>query len=311
VARSSQRWIVTLAIALAILTTNDAAQSTRTIALTFDDLPFVHKRGDYLPMARATTTALLDTLRRYQAPAVGFVNEINVEREREARVALLNMWIAAGMALGNHTYSHPDLNRVTIDQFQNEIVRGERTIRELQPNARLYFRHPMTRSGNTPEKKKAIDAFLIARGYRIAPHTIENSDFVFNTVYAAAQSRKDEGLAAKVRQAYLDHTFAATAFAETISPMIFSREIPQTLLLHANELNADTLDEMLRRYRERGYRFISLDQAMADPAYATPDTLVTDFGPTWLWRWRTHLGLNVSFAGDPEPPAWVIALFNQ
>jgi hypothetical protein len=38
---------------------------------------------------------------------------------------------------------------------------------------------------------------------------------------------------------------------------------------------------------------------------------VTDFGPTWLWRWRTHLGLNVSFAGDPEPPAWVIALFNQ
>jgi hypothetical protein len=126
-----------------------------------------------------------------------------------------------------------------------------------------------------------------------------------------ARSRKDEGLAAKVRQAYLDHTFAATAFAETISPKIFGREIPQTLLLHANKLNADTLDEMLRRYRERGYRFISLDQAMADPAYATPDTLVTDFGPTWLWRWRTHLGLNVSFSGDPEPPAWVIALFNQ
>ena len=262
-------------------------------------------------MARATTTALLDILRRYQAPAVAFVNEINVEREREARVGLLKMWIAAGMALGNHTYSHPDLNRVTIDQFEDEIVRGERTIRELQPNAHLYFRHPMTRSGNTPEKKTAIDAFLIARGYRIAPHTIENSDFVFNTVYAAARSRHDEGLAAKVRQAYLDHTFAATAFAEAISPKIFGREIPQTLLLHANELNADTLDEMLRRYQGRGYQFISLDQAMADPAYATPDTLVTDFGPTWLWRWRTHLGLNVSFADDPEPPAWVIDLFNH
>ena len=53
-------------------------------------------------------------------------------------------------------------------------------------------------------------------------------------------------------------------------------------------LRSRTLDEMLRRYRERGYRFISLDQAMADPAYATPDTLVTDFGPTWLWRWRTR-----------------------
>ena len=103
-ARSSVRRIVPLAIALAILASNAAAQSTRTIALTFDDLPFVHKRGDYLPMARATTTALLDTLKRYQAPAVAFVNEINVEREREARVGLLKMWIAAGMALGNHTY---------------------------------------------------------------------------------------------------------------------------------------------------------------------------------------------------------------
>ncbi len=75
-ARSPLRRIVPLAIALAILATKGGAQSTRTIALTFDDLPFVHKRGDYLPMARATTTALLDTLQRYQAPAVAFVNEI-------------------------------------------------------------------------------------------------------------------------------------------------------------------------------------------------------------------------------------------
>jgi hypothetical protein len=36
---------------------------------------------------------------------------------------------------------------------------------------RLFFRHPMTHTGDTKEKKDAIDAFLAERGYRIAPHT--------------------------------------------------------------------------------------------------------------------------------------------
>jgi hypothetical protein len=78
---------------------------------------------------------------------------------------------------------------------------------------------------------------------------------------------------------------------------IFGRDIPQTLLLHANELNTDTLEEMLQGYEKRGYRFITLDAAMKDPAYATGDTLVSSHGPTWLWRWRTHKGLKTSFAG--------------
>jgi peptidoglycan-N-acetylglucosamine deacetylase len=212
--------------------------------------------------------------------------------------------------LGNHTYSHPDFNGVTIERFQEEIHRGERTIRELQPGrVPLYFRHPMTHTGDTKEKKEAIERFLFQLGYVVAPHTIENSDFIFNAVYSRAREGKDAALARRVREAYIEHTFAATAFAERITPEIFGRDIPQTLLLHANELNADTLEELLRGYEQRGYRFISLDAAVKDPAYATGDTLVTSHGPTWLWRWRTHLGLKVGFAGDPEPPAWVTDLY--
>ena len=103
---------------------------------------------------------------------------------------------------------------------------------------------------------------------------------------------------------------AATAFAESIAPKIFKREIPQTLLLHANDITADSLDELLTRFEGRGYRFITLEQAMADPAYQTADTMVTSYGPTWLWRWMRTLGIKESFAGDPEPPAWVVEMFN-
>ena len=175
----------------------------------------------------------------------------------------------------------------------------------------LYFRHPMTHTGDTKEKKEAIEKFLAERGYKVTPHTIENSDFIFNTAYVRAKQKKDEALMKKLREAYLEFNFAATDFAEQVSPKIFGREIPQLLLLHAIDINADCLDEMLRRYEARGYRFATLDEVMSDPAYQTKDTLVAQRGPTWLWRWNKSLGLNLSFKDDPETPQWIMDLFNQ
>ena len=304
--------VVALALvaALAAQAGQPPVARSRAIALTFDDLPFVAAGGPYFPPAARATAELLRVLRRHKAPAVGFVNEAQLDAagDRAARAGLLQQWIDAGMTLGNHTYSHPDFNRLTIEDFKDQIVRGEPTIRRLmdaRPPRRMFFRHPMTHTGDTQEKKAAIERFLDQRGYTIAPHTIENSDFIFNVVHRRAQASGDVALAARVRQAYIDHTFAATAFAESISPKIFGREVTQTLLLHANALNADTLDELLSRYEARGYRFVTLEEAMADPAYATKDTLVSTHGPTWLWRWMRSLGMNVSFSEDPEVPAWV------
>jgi hypothetical protein len=175
----------------------------------------------------------------------------------------------------------------------------------------LYFRHPMTHTGDTREKKEAIEQFLAARGYKVTPHTIENSDFLFNVGYALALQRDDKTLSKRLRDAYLDFTIAATEFAEMISPQVFGREIPQTLLIHSNDLNADTLDEMLQRFEARGYRFVSLDEVMSDPAYQTKDTLVIQTGPTWLFRWAKSKGLNVDFSADPDPPKWVMDLYDK
>lgn len=288
----------------------------RSVALTFDDLPYMPAGRAYFPAARRVTSELLRVLERHNAPAIGFVNEwqLQVGGERDARVALLQQWVDAGMTLGNHTDSHRDFNTLTIEQFKGEIVRGEpTTLRLMAPRkpSRLFFRHPMTHTGETREKKEAIDQFLASRGYTIAPHTIENSDFIFNAVYSRALAANNRALAMKLRDSYIEHTIAATAFAEVISPQILGREVPQTLLLHSNALNADCLDTILTRYEARGYRFVTLDEAMADQAYATKDTLVSHIGPTWLWRWMKSLGMNVSFRGDPEVPGWVLAQFNR
>jgi peptidoglycan/xylan/chitin deacetylase (PgdA/CDA1 family) len=300
-----------------LLATARSQTATRTMAVTFDDLPYVNIAGDsYLTRSRAATTKILSTLKKHKTPAVAFVNErrLTESDERQARIALLRQWVDNGATLGNHTYSHADFNRLTVGEFQEEITQGEVVTRQLMRSRQpyqLYFRHPMTHTGDTREKKEAIEKFLAGRGYKVTPHTIENSDFIFNVPYAQALQKGDEALAKRVREAYLDLTIAATEFAEKISPAIFGREIPQLLLIHANDINADSLDEMLRRFEARGYRFVTLDKVMADPAYQTKDTVVSNYGPTWLWRWTKSKGLSLDFSGDPDPPKWVMDLYNK
>jgi peptidoglycan/xylan/chitin deacetylase (PgdA/CDA1 family) len=299
------------------LTPSAQSPSGRTMALTFDDLPYpAVEPADYLRNAQRITNEILRVLRTHDAPAVAFVNEVrlHVQGELDARAALLKQWVDAGVVLGNHTYSHTDFNRLTVDQFQNEIVRGEVVTRRLMEARRpyqLYFRHPATHTGDTIEKKQAIEAFLAGRGYKVAPHTIENSDFVFNVPYEKARRSGDTATSAKLAHAYVDFTLSATAFAEQVAPKIFGRDIPQTLLIHSNDITADCLDEILSAFEERGYRFITLDEAMSDDAYQTRDTFVTGSGPTWLWRWMKSKGMSVSFNGDPEPPAWVVELYSK
>jgi hypothetical protein len=98
---------------------------------------------------------------------------------------------------------------------------------------------------------------------------------------------------------------AAVKFAEGASHELFGREIPQILLTHANPLNAECLPEMLERLEARGYRFVSLEEVLHDPAYRTPDEYTGPYGPSWLHRWSVALGKPTPMKGEPESPEWV------
>jgi peptidoglycan/xylan/chitin deacetylase (PgdA/CDA1 family) len=290
------------------------AAPARRMAVTLDDLPFVVRgSGEDLPAAQRGTAAILSVLKKYGVPAVCFVNEQKLEAPtaegRAARIALLEQWVADGHVLGNHTYSHPDANALTAEAYLDEIDKGEVVTRRVMQARRpypRYFRHPMTHTGDTAEKKAAIARGLAARGYAIAPHTIENSDYLYDVAYA----RADAAVRAKLAESYLAHSLAATEFAEQKARELFGRDdVPQTLLIHTMAINADHLDALLDRLMARGYRFITLEAAMRDSAYATPDVYVGRRGPSWLVRWSRTIAPASNFRADPEVPAWVMALF--
>ena len=78
------------------------------------------------------------------------------------------------------------------------------------------------------------------------------------------------------------------------------------MLLHANRLNADTIDELLKIFERLRYKFVTLSQAQSDPAYREPDKFVTAEGWMWGYRWARELNIKVDGRLEPEVPAWVI-----
>ena len=110
----------------------------------------------------------------------------------------------------------------------------------------------------------------------------------------------------KIRQAYLDQLDLAFDFAEMLSRDTFGREIPQIFLIHSNQINALELANTLDRLVERGYRFISLAEALKDPAYETVNAYEGTAGISWLHHFRVGLGKENRLRDEPDPPRWMI-----
>lgn len=298
-----------------------AGPEERSVVVTIDDLPVVSVTPLDAAGRREVTLRLLGSLRRQGVPAVGFVNEYGLygfAREPgpppdPESVALLELWLDAGQELGNHTFAHASLHAGTVEAFTRDIARGEEVTAKLTKarGGRLrFFRHPYLHTGRDLATREQVDRFLEARGYRVAPVTVQNKDWLFAEAYSRAAARRDLALMRRVVDGYLDHTGGAFDHSQRLSDRLFGREIPQVLLLHANALNAAHFDDLARLLRARGYRFVPLDQALGDPAYRSPDRYFGAESIDWLWRWAITrvLETEASLLQDsPKVPAFVQA----
>ena len=307
-------------LALICLGAELEAQS-RMVAITVDDLPFV--TGDSSgPLGRADAEAataanikLVSALARHRVPVTGFVNQEGVAALGPAPGRqLLREWTTRGFDLGNHTFSHSDFNDLTVEQFEDQIIRGEADIGRLMQaeHRRLeFFRFPFNHTGDTQEKHDQIAAFLAGRGYRTAPCTIETEDWIFNAAYFRMRARHDDAAAARLRADYLAFTAAQIDYFTTINQQVLGYEAPQIMLIHDNQLNADTIEDLIGILRDKRYMTITLSQAEADPAYRTPETYITRFGPMWAYRWARERNIKVDGSKEPEAPPWVAAYGKQ
>jgi peptidoglycan-N-acetylglucosamine deacetylase len=293
---------VKVRVGVFVLAALAAAAAERRVAITIDDLP---RGGDGGPRTlagvRAMTRQLLAPFREGHLPVIGFVNEGRAaEMGRAGLREILDMWLDAGADLGNHTFSHPNINQVPLADYTADIVKGEPLVKEAlaaRGRALRYFRHPFLFTGPTPEIKRGIADFLAQRGYRAAPVTLDNNDWEYARLYSKPEYR------GRVKREYVPYMESIVKFFEERSVEVVGRGIPQILLIHASQLNADTMPELLAMFQTRGYRIVSLDEALSDEAYRLPEEYVGKGGFSWIHRWSATKHMKPK--GEPDPPEWV------
>ena len=278
-------WIGGSALLVLLLTTNlaqggEARPPDRRMAITVDDLPIVNGSAYRDDAHRLEMVAnFCELIEGRELPVTGFVN-----MERHAgQPALLERWKRAGIRLGNHTWSHPHPDKVGLDAYLADLDRGYEALAAHVPEGAVVpFRYPYLGQSFDPQTRDAIRAHLAELGSPYAPVTIDTMDWLYAKGYVEARVAGDEARADRYRQSWWWNLQEATELAEWQSRELFGREPPQILLIHANELNADHLGAYLDWAEDRGYRFIPLDEALADPAYAEPDPSLSPTGDS-LW----------------------------
>jgi peptidoglycan/xylan/chitin deacetylase (PgdA/CDA1 family) len=196
------------------LSTGDRSGRPRLIALTFDDGPY----PIYTPM-------LLDVLHDLRVPATFFLIGEDAEQwpEITARIE------AEGNEIGDHTYTHPNLDQESAAKVREEILEGGQVLWSLtrDPAARTLMRPP---HGRYTERTLKIAQSL---GYSVVLWTDDGGDWRTLTVE-------------QLQHHLLEH---ATA--------------PEIVLLHSGKLaTIQALPYVVERFKQAGYRFVTVGELL-------------------------------------------------
>ena len=284
------------AILLFVPVTTAFAQDKK-VSITIDDLPCAYcKTADE---QREVIVKLIATLSEYGAPAIGFVNESKLYQgnaPEPARVQLLHDWLKAGHELGNHTFSHLSIDRASVQEYEKDLLEGEKIMRPMlraYGKELKYFRHTQLRTGPTARYKEELDAVLRKHQYLVAPVTFDNDEYIYGYCYHKAKLAGDSASMRIIAYEYIDHMKRIFWHYKSISRELLGRNIAHVLLIHANELNADHLPHILDLLKADHYAFVPLDEALQDEAYRLPEGWHTR-GLSWLHRWQLAKGGTIT-----------------
>lgn len=246
-----------------------ALAGAQSLAITFDDLPL---NGTLAPrMTRVgITREVLAILKHEHIPQVyGFVNALRFEGSPDGAQAL-QLWVSGGERVGNHTYSHADLDSLSAASFLEDVRRNEPVLELLDPGGHWqWLRYPYMHEGAILAKRLAVRAGLKERGYQIAQVTISYEDYLWNSPFARCSARQDPRSIAWLRSTYLgiaDHYIDAD---RQLARILFGRAISHVLVLHLGAFSPAILPDLLHLLRKKGFTFVTLQQAEQDPIYAT------------------------------------------
>jgi len=292
----SQQSLRVAALAMILMTTVVYAPSVRaqSIALTFDDGPDM---ADSTGMdAAQRNAAILRQLAAAHIKSILFVTRTDAD---PARNALIRAWGDAGHEIGNHTATHPDFDRLSLEAFEQELLVCDAAIRDM-PGFKRRFRFPYLKEGNTAAKRDGFREFLDAQGYQPGPVSVDASDWYYNQRLLARLHKLPHADRLPYRDAYLQHLFGRAQYYDGLSRAVLGRSARHVLLLHHNLINALFIGDVVQMFREKGWTVIDAETAFQDPLYAMrPD--IVPAGESILWALAKQKGLpGLRYPGEDD-----------
>ena len=131
--------------------------STRKLAaLTFDDGPDVYY-----------TTKILDILSKNKIKATFFI----VGQRAEKQPKMIKRIVDNGHSIGNHSWDHPDLNKLTTEQVKTEVDETDKTLSSITGLHTHLFRPPYGAAS------KSVVNELASMGYKIIDWSVDTRDW--------------------------------------------------------------------------------------------------------------------------------------
>jgi hypothetical protein len=130
-----------------------------------------------------------------------------------------------------------------------------------------WLRYPFLHEGDTVEKRRAVRAWLLAHGYKIAEVSMDFEDYLWNEPYARCTAKHDEPSIQKLHDSYLAVADQYYAVFRELAQLVYGRDVKYVLLMHVGAFDARMLPELLALYRATGVQFVSLQDALSDPVY--------------------------------------------
>ena len=258
------------------------AEAAPEVALSFDDLPA------HGPLPKGLTRvdiiqSIIHALQAGQAPLIyGFVNAKRLE-EDPSTAQVLQLWRDAGFPLGNHTFSHMDLNTNSLSAFEQDLLADEPVLRKYMGDKNWrWLRFPFLREGDTVEKHQGIDAFLKAHAYKVAEVTLSFGDYAYNEPYARCLAKNDQQGIDALEQSYMAGASDSLAQGPEMAKLVYGHDIKHIMLLHIGGFETVMLPRLLELLKERGFKLITLEEAASDPAYSIDPDLTGNWGGTFL-----------------------------
>ncbi len=185
---------------------NDKKSNSKVVLITIDDGP------------TKQSNSILETLAKHNAKAIFFVNGVHNKDNPNTMAEILK----AGHSLGNHTWDHPNLKKLSEEKIKKEIESDTELIKKLTNETPKFFRPP----------------------------------FGVSTKYVRDLVKKDGMIYMNWSGAAKDWEKSAHQKETFIKNVMKDLHPGSNILIHEHPWSAQNLDALLTNIEQKGYTFV-------------------------------------------------------